>query len=214
MYRNAPIDIASFHRNYKVCAMGECKGLCCNGGSGFYMPEEADTIREVTTKHRDFFDKHLAPLADEIFSEEKDEETGEITLATNTRDITYPEGMLPGHWPSTACVFKREDGACSLQVLGAEQGNGGWWYKPFACWMFPLEMEHDGKPHIHVAHHSTDEYIDDEYAGFTGYTKCGAECMSGGKPAYMVLENEIAVLSKMLDRDLLSEILAYKKNAS
>lgn len=215
-YRTAPLDVPSFHRHYKVCEMKECQGICCNGGSGFYLAEEADTIREVTAKNAAFFAEQGVPLPEKIFDEEVDEETGEIELSTNTREFKYPDGFaLPPHFPSTSCIFKRQDGACTLQVLSIEQGKPGWWYKPVACWLFPIELEHGGKPYIHVAHHSTDEYIDDEYPGFVGFTGCGKECSNGtGKPAYQILEREIAALSRFLDRDLMSEIKAYKPVAA
>jgi len=213
-YRTAPLDAASFHKNYKVCGMGECLGLCCNGGSGFYMTEESDTIRKLVDENGEFFRKQGLDLSGEIFDEELDEETGEIELSTNTRPTAYPPGLLPPHFPSTSCIFKRDDGACTLQALSLEQGKPGWWYKPLACWLFPIELEHGGKPFIHVAHASTDEYVDTEYAGFVGFTKCGAECTSGGQPAYKVLEHEIAALAKLLGRDLMSEILAHKVDAA
>lgn len=211
-YRNAPLDAHSFHRHYKVCGLGECAGMCCNGGSGFYLKEESETILKLAKDHPDFFAKHGVPLPEKVLDEEVDEETGEIELSTNTREFKYPANVnLPGHFPSTSCIFKRGDGACTLQLLSLEQGKHRWWYKPIACWLFPLELEHGGKPFIHVAHHSTDEYIDDEYPGFVGYTPCGAECTNGkGRPAYEVLEGEIAELSRWLGRDLMAEIKAYK----
>jgi hypothetical protein len=212
MYRTAPIDVASFHKLYKACSMEECLGLCCNGGSGFYMKEESETIQKLVDENRAFFEEQKINLKGNIFDEELDEETGEIELSTNTREITYPAGLLPEHFPSTACIFKRNDGACTLQVLGIQEGKHGWWYKPLACWLFPIELEHGGKPYIHVAHASTDEYVDEEYPGFVGFTKCGAECKSTGKAAYKILEHEIAKLSEMLERDLMSEILAYKES--
>jgi len=210
LYRSAPLDVPSFHRKYKACGMGECAALCCNGGSGFYMTEESDTIRTLVQSHRDFFEKQGVPISQSPFTEEVDEDTGAISLCTNTRDVVYPPGLLPPHFPSTACMFRRDDGACTLQVLSVEQGKPSWWFKPIACWLFPVELEYDGKPYIRVAHASTDEYIDDEYPGFTGFTKCGAECAEG-KPAYQVLEHEIAALSDLLERDLMKEILAYKE---
>jgi len=214
MYRSAPLDAASFHRSYKVCAMEDCLGLCCNGGSGFYMKEESDTIRSLVENNRAFFARHVPDMPEQIFDEELDEETGEIELSTNTRAYSYPEGFLPDHFPATSCIFKRNDGACTLQVLGIEEGKSGWTYKPLACWLFPIELEHGGKPFIHVAHASTDEYVDAEYPGFVGFTKCGAECKSGGKPAHEILKGEIAELSRLLERDLMSEILAYKGEAA
>ena len=210
-YVNAPIDIASFHRMYKVCGMDECEGMCCNGGAGFYMSEEPETITRLVKENPDFFKKQgLDLLPENIFDKEVDEETGEVELSTNTRDTTYSLGKLPEHFPSTTCVFKRNDGACTLQVLSVEQGKPSWWYKPLACWLYPIELEHDGKPFISVAHESTDEYVDDEYPGFVGFTPCGKECKSGGKPAYQVLKGEIEKLSQLIGRDLLSEILAYE----
>lgn len=178
------------------------------------MTEESDTIRKLADEHKDFFAKQGIDLSGKIFDEEIDEETGEVELSTNTREYTYSAGLLPDHFPATSCIFKRDDGACTLQVLSVEQGKDSWWYKPLACWLFPIELEYGGKPFIHVAHASTDEYVDAEYPGFVGFTKCGAECKSGGKPAYQILEREIAQLSKMLERDLMSEILAYKETAA
>ncbi len=210
-YRNAPLDVASFFRSYKACGLGECLGMCCNGGSGFYMKEEAETIAKLVDENREWFDANGAPMPEKIFDEEVDEDTGEVELSTNTREVEYPKDFLPEHFPHTACIFRDPKGACTLQKLSIEKGLGGWHYKPFACWLFPIELEHGGKPYIHVAHHSTDEYIDDEYPGFVGYTKCGTECKSGGQPAYKILEGEISALSKLLDRDLMGEILAYGK---
>jgi hypothetical protein len=215
-YRSAPLDAASFHRFYKACGPGECDAICCNGGSGFYMEEEHQTIRRVVAENPDFFREQKLDLNDKnLFDEEVDEETGEIELSTNTRAFKYnkPE-VRPAHFPETSCSFRRQDGACTLQLLGVKEGKPGWWYKPLACWLFPIELEHGNKPFIHVAHASTDEYVDDEYPGFVGFTKCGAECKSTGKPAYQVLEHEIAQLSELLGRDLLSEILAYKETAA
>jgi hypothetical protein len=213
-YQNAPLDVASFHRLYKACGPGECLGMCCNGGSGFYLDEEADTIRTLVSKNTAFFEKQGLPMPENIFDEELDEETGKMELSTQVRPTTYPSGLKPSHFPDTACIFRRGDGACSLQLLGLEQGKPGWWYKPVACWLFPIELEWDGKPHIRVAHATTDEYVDETYPGFVGYTKCGSECPSMGKPAYLVLEHEIKELSRWLGRDLLGEIMAYEAKSA
>ena len=213
-YRTAPIDLASFHRHYKYCEIGECEGLCCNGGSGFYLPEEPETISKAVREKSGFFERNNMNLPGKLFDEEVDEETNEVELSTNTHAATYRDGLLPPHFPSTACIFKRNDNACSLQVLSVEEGRHRWWYKPVACWLYPIELEYGGKPHISVAHASTDEYIDDEYPGFVGFTPCGKECKKGGKPAYQVLEHEIAKLSELIGRDLMSEILAYKVSAA
>lgn len=213
-YRDAPLDVASFHRRYRACGAGECLGLCCNGGSGFYLAEEADVIREAVATNAAFFRHHLPDLPERLFDEETDAATGEVTLSTNTKPATYPDGLRPAHFPETTCVFRREDGACTLQILGISQSKHGWSYKPFACWLFPIELDYAGKPHIRVAHASTDEYVDAEYPGFVGFTRCGAECPDTGKPAYEVLANEIAMLSQLLDRDLMKEIIdsCYVKN--
>jgi hypothetical protein len=211
-YRNATLDAKSFHRLYTSCGLGECEAICCNGGSGFYMDEEPETIRRVVKENSDFFKDQNLP--EKLFDEEVDEETGEIELSTNTRDCNYTDGMKPEHFPSTSCIFRRNDGACTLQALSIKEGKPGWWYKPLACWLFPIELEHGGKPFIHVAHASTDEYVDEEYPGFVGFTRCGAECKSTGRPAYKVLEREIAQLSELLGRNLLEEIMAYKEEAA
>jgi hypothetical protein len=60
-----------------------------------------------------------------------------------------------------------------------------------------------------VAHPTTDEYVDAEYPGFVAFTPCGKECKDG-EPAYKVVAHEIEMLSKLIGRDLMQEILAYK----
>ena len=116
-YRTAPLDVASFHRHYKVCSMADCAGMCCNGGSGFFMKEEGDTILELAAKHPDFFEKQGIPLPEKVLDEEVDEDTGEIEFSTNTRDFVYPSHItVPEHWPSTSCIFKRADGAVFLNT--------------------------------------------------------------------------------------------------
>jgi hypothetical protein len=209
-YRNAPIDLASFHRHYRACDVRECQAICCSGGSGFYYPQEPEAIRRIAAEHGDFFARIGIPLPEQLFDEETDEETGEVELSTNTRPYAYPPGAKPAHFDATACIFRAPNGWCGLQQLGMEQGKDPWAYKPVACWLFPIELEHDGKPHIHVAHHSTDEYVDEDYPGFVGFTGCGKECKTGGRPAYEVLQREITVLSQWLERDLIAEILAYE----
>lgn len=208
-YQTAPIDIPSFYRKYKACGFGECSAICCNGGTGFYYEEEAQNIQNVVNENPEFFKKQGLSLPEKLFYYEEDEETGKMEPSTETRDVEYPKGVKPAHFPSTTCIFRADSGACSLQALSVEQGKDSWWHKPFSCWMFPIELEYDGLPHIRVAHHSTDEYVDNEYPGFVGYVKCGMECAEDGKPAYQILEKEIATLSTLLGRDLLKEILAY-----
>jgi hypothetical protein len=207
-YRAAPLDVASFHRHYRACALAECVGVCCHGGVGFYLEEEPETIRGLVRRDPDFFAKHGLAVPDSLFAEKTNPRTGATELNTGKRDCIYPDGLLAAHFPSTSCVFRRDDGACTLQLQGLEEGRPGWWYKPLACWLFPIELECAGEPCIRVAHASTDEYVDVDYPGFTGFIRCGAEWQSGGEPAYKVVAAELAALSKLLDRDLLSEILA------
>ncbi len=209
-YQAAPLDLSSFHRRYKSCA-GGCHALCCSGGAGFYYAQESDAIRRLVASEPEFFAARGIPSTEAIFDEEVDDETGEVQLSTNTRPFEYPAGIKPAHFDATACIFREDSGACSLQVLAMQQGKDGWWHKPVACWLFPIELERDGDPFIHVAHASTDEYVDAEYPGFVGFTRCGAECKETGTPAYLLLQKEIATLSKWLERDLLAEILAYGK---
>ncbi len=210
-YKSAPLDIASFLRHYKACGMNECYGLCCNGGTSLYIEEEKHTISKLVEENRGFFNQLGLPMPAQIFEEEADAETGEINYSTTTRETIYPEGILPPHFPATACIFRGTGGACSLQMLSTQKGHDSWHYKPFACWLYPIELEHGGQPHIRVAHHSTDEYVDETYPGFVGFTPCGSECSNGkGTPAYQILEREIAALSSLLERDLMAEILKNK----
>jgi hypothetical protein len=212
MYRTAPVDVPSFHRLYKVCSASDCEAICCHGGSGFYLTtEEPETIRALVRDKREFFEAQGLDMSVELFSEDVvDEETGETELSTNTRPVTYHKaGLRPDHFPSESCVFRTDKGACSLQMLSIAEGKHGWWYKPVACWLYPIELEHAGKPFIRIAHPTTDEYVDDKYPGFVEFTPCGKEC-AGGEPAYKVVGHEIEMLSKLIDRDLMTEILAYK----
>ena len=213
-YQNAPLDVASFHRHYKSCAMGECSGMCCNGGSGFFVDKEADTIQTLVDENRAFFDAQGLPMPPALFEYYHDAIQDRQMATLETRKMKHPEGLLPKHFPETSCIFKRQDGACSLQLLSIEKGKPGWWYKPFACWAFPLELEDDNGPVIRVAHKSTDTDIDENYAGFVDFTKCGKECAKGeGRPAYEVLKHEIETFSKIVERDIMKEIMAYKEAA-
>jgi len=212
MFKGAELDVASFYRTYRYCGLGECGGACCYGGAGFYVDEEHQVIQKQVDEKRAFFEQQGAVLTDKIFDEEIDENSGELVLSTNVRDFDYSPRVVPPDFPHTSCVFRTPGGSCTLQALGISEGKPSWWYKPLACWLFPIQLEDvegpENRRYIHVVHPETDDFV----RGGEGFVQCGIECnkAEGGKPAYEILTGEIAALSELLGRDIMKEILAYK----
>lgn len=200
-FKGAEINVASFMRPYAWCDLAECGGMCCWGGV-WLEPEE----QKVMEKNEAYYRAQLPSVGVEIPADlpllDKSDSMGRFTAGTNVKPFDYSkQANFSKDWDHTACVFRRGDGACGLQLLAVSEGKPAWHYKPFYCYLFPIDItQENGKTIIEV----TDER---EHNGFSAKTLCG-RIRPEGKPGYEIFAREIAALSELLDRDIMAEIMA------
>lgn len=209
-YFKAPLDAAAFFRPYKWCDLKDCQGLCCSGGVYPEMDVEVRMLQKLADDKRDYFLSQGIDLPKEVMEPGYDEAAKREEMGTKTRPFHYPPGLLPPHFPSTACVFRADNGACGLQLLSLAEGQHPWWYKPMPCWLFPIVLERQGKPIITIHTRDNDDTRTADYPGFTESTQCGAQCHgAGGRPAWQAFAQEIEMLSELIGRNLQKEIAAH-----
>ncbi len=108
---------------------------------------------------------------------------------TATRPHEYRNPAWPAHFPRTRCVFADADGLCKLQKLGLQRKRHPWRYKPFTCWMFPLD-EADGKALPPSPDPAQDPYRTAQYPGFVSVVACGRHDPAG-QPWRQALAREL-----------------------
>ena len=189
------VESASFGATYRVCELAQCQGMCCYDGVFLEAPE-VDALTTLCREHRDY----LHGLGVTLPPEQLFEFIGNRSrrrVKTRLRAFSYrPSAELPAHFTATACVFRLEDGRCSLQCLSLHLGSEPWHFKPMGCWMHPLELKLGIVPRITVAGGGLSR--------FAGCTQCGLR-QAEGKSGYEVFRDELAALSRLLDQDLLPE---------
>ncbi|MBN8530656.1 MAG: hypothetical protein J0L97_02185 [Alphaproteobacteria bacterium] len=199
-YASAGLDIPAFTRRYSLCNLKDCQGLCCHEGCEPYE-EETKVIKEQIIKQRVFFNSVGIDLSEPPFYVNEDNEE-------RTRKVPYTYTVpIPSHFSHTACVFRDAKNRCSLQMLSLAEDKPSWWYKPLACWLHPIVLENHGEKIITIPDIENDDCAEPGYPGFSAFTPCGAEAPEG-EPGYVILAHELAMLSELLDRDLLAEIKA------
>ena len=200
-FKGAEINALSFTQNYAWCELPECRGMCCWGGV-WLEPEE----QKVMEANEAFYREKLPTVGVEVNPDlpllDKSESMGRFMAGTNVKPFDYTgQANFSKDWDHTSCVFRRGDGACGLQLIAVAEGKPAWHYKPFYCYLFPIDIsEVEGKLIIEV----TDET---EHNGFSAKTLCG-RIRPDGKPGYEIFAREIAALSEILDRDIMAEIKA------
>ncbi len=205
-YRSVVIDRASFHARYRVCqrdAAGrmQCEGICCYDGVTLHG-DELNVIRQLLEQERSFFQQQQINF-DQDFIEPDQFWGGEIKIAS--RPYHYSSGVQPAHFNATRCWFSHlETATCSLQNLAIRDGLHPWRYKPLECWIHPICLGTPQQLRIAIPNEMTDLFIR-RGAGYTHYTPCGRAC-DDGTVGYKLFAAELALLSQVLDRDLLSEI--------
>lgn len=205
----APIDFESFGVRLQVCAMEDCRGMCCYDGVCIDRDEER-MVRRALRQNPEHFEE-LGVDASNAF--EEGEFQGLPTRKTQTRPQKFPRHVsIPRHFDRSCCVFKHEDGRCSLQSLAMKLGEHPWAFKPISCWLHPLSLERDDETILWVPRLGHDHLKTEEYAGFTPYTHCGKEC-TGGKPAWQALKFELECLGAITGRDFYGEIAEFHAHA-
>ena len=87
------------------------------------------------------------------------------------------------------CIFAADDGSCALQKISQDAGLYKWYYKPVNCWKYPIGIR-DGLLILLEERHNR-------------HFPCNCDCE---RPAYENLQEELSFLSRIIGRDLVSEI--------
>ena len=167
--------------------------MCCY--DGVYLEScEVDAIESLVVDHGERFRELGIDLSSPPVSEEPQSD-GKTRRRTATRPFDYQESAeLPGHFERTACIFRCEDGRCSLQQISVDLGENPWHFKPMGCWMHPLELRLGAKPTLSVSGEGKNS--------FSSSTQCGRSCTSSSN-GYQIFERELGALSEVLGQDLL-----------
>jgi hypothetical protein len=201
---DARVDAESFRRPVARCEISMCRGMCCYDGV-YVSPESAAIIARVAKEHAPFFAAlHLA-IPDRVIVEgDWPWKTGGLKTAVTHRPFSKTVEGFPPHFTDTACVFLTGDGRCALQLLSVQCGRHPWHYKPVKCWLHPITLEGEGPAVLLLHSERTDPYRVPGYDGFVSRIFCGRTC-PGGKPASVVLADELTFLSRIVGRELLRE---------
>ncbi len=121
------------------CELHECKGACCVFGVWVDTREVTDILANAAV---------IRP-----FMPENCQNPGEWFVPVEDEDKNSPSGRVihtavePAEWHfgSTACIFCREDGKCSLQLAAVANGLHPWRFKPFYCIIHPLDLDDQGR---------------------------------------------------------------------
>jgi hypothetical protein len=108
---------------------------------------------------------------------------------TATRPHTYLNPDYPAHFPRTRCVFADAAGFCELEKLARGRGEHPWTYKPFTCWMFPLEEE-AGNAVPPPVRRRDDPWRVPGYPGYVTRVPCGRHD-AAGRPWRAALSQEL-----------------------
>lgn len=202
--RRAPIDFESFATPLRLCTLEGCQGMCCYDGVCLDEDEE-HYLTAILEAHPLHF-KPLGITRENAFEDAVFIDTD--TRKTATRKHKYPKHVgFPKHFEKTSCVFRHEDGRCSLQALAMEHGEHPWAYKPLSCWLHPISLERNDRTILWLPTKGRDPLKDDKFPGYAPYTQCGEHC-AGGQPAYEVLRQELETLGAVVGRDFYGEIKA------
>jgi hypothetical protein len=190
--RSVAVDHRSFSSSYALCELSVCQGMCCYDGV-YLESTEVTVIESLIQDERDRFEGLGISWGESPFQvgSRKD---GSSRTRTSLQPYDYQEeARLPKDFQSTACVFRCQDGRCSLQQISVDMREDPWHYKPMGCWMHPLELHVGPNPKLSVSGGGTSQ--------FSARTQCGREC-SAGKTGYQVFRRELEVLSEILGQDL------------
>ncbi len=132
----------------RACRLEECRGVCCKRGARTTAGEAA-RITDLMQRHPELFsalprvERYLVPrdalgqpgaYSTEVVSDSSLGRLGLQSANVAGREPTA-EDMEGSH-----CVFRYDDGRCSLQVAAEALGEHKWQYKPLGCWLFPLTV--------------------------------------------------------------------------
>jgi hypothetical protein len=103
----------------------------------------------------------------------RDKSSG-LKTATRFTDFRSKVGGFPDHFDDTSCVFRADDGRCSLKTLDTKDSKHPWFHKPLICWLHPINVLPE---RITLFDETTDPFRYPDYDGFASRTflwSCGA----------------------------------------
>lgn len=168
----------------KACNIAQCEAICCHDGVYLSESEEA-RLRALVARTPALRARLPADFVVEGWWNGR-----RLGRKTATRPHTYRNPGYPAHFPRTRCVFADADGLCELQKLGLAQRKHPWHYKPFTCWMFPLDECH-GEAVPPGPDPGDDPYRVPGYPGYVSVVPCGRHDPAG-QPWRRTLSGELA----------------------
>ncbi len=121
------IDPVLFQKGFaKGCGPHRCETMCCSSGV-FVDPAERDVILQHK-EHVKRFMNETQTTDDTAWFDNRFEEDPDFPSGTSVGTEVY----------NNKCVFLRNDGRCSVQLVSDEQYNDPWKIKPFYCVAFPI----------------------------------------------------------------------------
>jgi hypothetical protein len=167
----------------KTCELAECEAMCCHDGV-YLSAEEERRLKQLVDSTPALRARLPAEyVVDGWWNGHP------LGRKTATRPHAYRNTEWPAHFPRTRCVFADEAGRCELQKLGLQRKRHAWRYKPFTCWMFPLD-ERDGRALPPSADPAGDPYRTAQYPGFVSVVPCGRHDPEG-QPWQRALAREL-----------------------
>jgi len=167
----------------KTCDLRACEAMCCH--DGVYLDEGEERRLRALVERTPALRAHLPEeyIVEGWWNGER------LGRKTATRPHSYRNPRWPEHFPRTRCVFADEAGLCELQKLGVQQQQHRWRYKPFTCWMFPLD-EQEGEAVAPDAAAQDDPHNVPGYPGYVSVVPCGRH-EPQGEPWRLALAGEL-----------------------
>lgn len=194
LLRRGRVDHASLQRRIAPCRLEQCHGMCCHAGVGLSRSEKR-VIEALVRDHPALFAELGIALPAQVI-----EPIPVFWLFKVYKTATRPFGYRalvpdwPAHFPETACVFMRDDGACAFQLVSERLGRHPWHYKPVSCWLQPLKVGRRGGISLYLPIEETDRSRSELYPGYVLFTHCG-RTRAQGRAAAAVLQDEIDFLA-------------------
>lgn len=146
------------HESFKVVKItpcsglfSRCRGLCCSTPVAI-TEEENEVLSKLVVLKKDFFKEvgiifngrisYLVPKAQRIALAKKRRGFRELLgIMRHIFSFSYRFPRPAIFHLAHTCIFSCQNGFCSLQLLGVNEGRHKWYYKPINCWKFPIGID-------------------------------------------------------------------------
>jgi len=212
--REAILDHDAFEQRVKPCELASCKATCCYDGV-YLGSEEVEMVKVLVEREAEkgTWDRYGLEAKDgsplSVGNILTTSETGRDKTSVRKAKTGELAEAFPTHFNQTRCIFLDSLGRCGFQRLAMEEGVHPWFYKPLTCWIHPLALDppetRGSRAKLTLYNDQTDPHVEKDYPGFCSHTPCG-KVNQNGIPAKESLKEELIYLSKISERDLLTEL--------